>query len=63
MKGEICSALVCDYDFFRMMYQAQAELIDALGAEADARFVSGSKVEIEYQHNKNKTKTVTYTFE
>ena len=39
-------------------------IIDALGADADAVFVSGigSHV-IEYQHNKNKTKTVTYTFE
>ena len=26
-SGEIKSALICDYDFFRMLYQAQARMI------------------------------------
>jgi hypothetical protein len=41
-----------------------ATIINALGADADAKTVSGvGDHAIEYQHNKNKTKTVTYTFE
>ena len=43
---------------------AHAALVEALGADADAEFVSGlGAVKVEYQQNKNKTKTVTYTFE
>ena len=30
-QGEINSALICDYDFFRMMYQAQARTIVRTG--------------------------------